>query len=223
LSPSGATQEMALFEAMARKRNKSTSWSEPPVSESVLGTLQSAATGEKAWLEFSQCESSRERLVALAESGARTPTVAGYRVTRPGHSRVAQWTRPLLTFVVGASDSKKFTVEPGQKRANEMAALAVIKTKTDDKHGWLATGESMARARLQARASEISSQIFDQAFQNRRIREVLRVSIGRKGFVQGIIGFGLQPAHWTVAASEQTMAGDMFEPDTDFASRIHRD
>lgn len=222
-STPGGAQDVALFETMARKRNKSSFWSEPPVSESVFETIQSAATGEKAWLEFSRCDASRDQLVALAESSAKMPAQAGYRVAQPEPSRVAQWTRPLLTFVVGAGDAKKFTVEPGQKRASEMATLAVIKTKTDDKHGWLATGEAMARVRLLARASEISSQVFNQAFQSRRLREVLRMSIGRKGFVQAIIGFGSQPAHWTAAASEQTVAGHMFEPDTDYASRIHRD
>lgn len=223
VSSPAAVQDVALFDAMARKRNKSTSWSEPPISESVLEAIQSAATGEKAWLEFSQCDASRDRLVTLAESNAKVPAVAGYRLAQTEPSRVAQWTRPLLTFVVGAGDAKKYTVEPGQKRASEMAALAVIKTKTDDKHGWLATGEAMARVRLLARTSEISSQVFDQGFQNRRLREVLRMTIGRKGFVQAIMGFGLQPARWTAATSERTAVGHMFEPDADYPSRIHRD
>jgi hypothetical protein len=221
-SPAG-THEVALFDAMARKRNKSASWSEPRVSESVLETIQSAANGEKAWLEFSQCDASRERLVALVESNARVPAIAGYRLAQPEPSRVAQWTRPLLTFVVGAGDTKKYSVEAGQKRPSEMATLAVIKTKTDDKHGWLATGEALARVRLQARATEIPSQVFDQAFQNRRMREILRMSIGRKGFVQAVMGFGSQPAQWTPAVAERAAVGHMFEPDTNYSSRIHRD
>lgn len=221
--PASTAHDAALFKVMAQKRNKSATWSEPPVSPAMLEAIQSHGVGDKAWLEFSQCDASRERLIALAESDAGRPAVAGYQLAAPENSRGTHWTRPLLTFVVGAGDSHKFTVEPGDKRAGEMGVLAVIKTKTDDKHGWLATGEAQSRIKLQARALDLPSQVFNRVFKNRRIREVLRMSIGRKGFVQAIVGFGSQPAHWTGAAPEQPLPGRMFESETDFFSRIRPD
>ncbi len=220
--PACAPADSALFEALARKASKSSSWNEPEASESILQPFQSTGTvGEKAWLEFAQCGTSRDRLAALAESSPSRPAVAGYQVTPPESSRVAQWTKPLLTFVVRGGETKKMTFETGERRAGEMGVLAVIKTKTDDKHGWLATGEAFARIKLQARASEIASQIFDQAFQNRRVREVLRLSFGRKGFVQSVVGLGLRAAAWRSA--ELPVNGRMFEPGMDLPSRLRTD
>ena len=136
---------------------------------------------------------------------------------------MAQWTRPLLTFIVRANEVESITVEAVGRRAEQMASLAVIKTKTDDKHGWLAAGQAMARVRLQARVSEISSQVFDQAFRSRFVREELRTSIGHKGFAQAIIGLGSNPATWMGASLAQQTADREDSPDTTFPSRFRID
>jgi hypothetical protein len=198
-SPDCGAQEIALFEAMSRDRNSSASWNKTPVSESVFGRFEGAMAGEKAWLEFSQSNSSRNRLLEFAEFGVKAPATGNAPETSTGNSRVAQWTRPLLTFIVRTGDSGQVSVEPAGPRAEQMEMLAVVKTKTDDKHGWLATGQAMARVRLQARVSEISLQIFDQAFRSRYVREELRTSIGHKGFAQVLIGFGSHPAAWAAS------------------------
>ena len=206
-SPDCGAQEVALFEAMARGRNAFASWNEAPVSEAAFELFESAMAGAKAWLEFSQCASSRNRLLEFAALGVKAPTPGNQPEAPPGNSRVAQWTRPLLTFIVRTGEAGPITVEAAGTRADQMAMLAVIKTKTDDKHGWLATGQAMARARLQARVSGISSQVFDQAFRSRYVREELRTSIGHKGFAQAIIGFGTNPATWTAVAPAWQSAG----------------
>src|SRR5208282_4845512 len=78
-SPACGTQEAALFEAMTRGQNKFASWNEPPIDESIFEMFQGAVAGEKAWLEFSQSESSRNRLALFAEFGVKTPTAWHHR------------------------------------------------------------------------------------------------------------------------------------------------
>ena len=196
-SPACGAQEAALFEAMTRGQDGLASWTEAPVDESRLEMFQGAMAGEKAWLEFARSESSRNRLLAFSESGASAPATRHPAGALSANLRVTQWTRPLLTFIVRGNEAESLTVEPAGRRAEQMAALAVIKTKTDDKHGWLAAGQAMARLRLLARVSEVSSQVYDQAFRSRHVREELRTSIGHKGFAQAIIGFGLNLEAWT--------------------------
>jgi len=194
ISSDCGARDLVLFEAMTRGQGNLMSWNERPARESIVEIFKGAMAGEKAWLEFSQCESSRNRLVTFAEFGSKSPMAGHEREVRALDSRVALWTKPLFTFIVRGNEAESITVEPVSRRAEQMTALAVIKTKTDDKHGWLAAGQAMARIRLQARASEISSQVFDQSFRSRYVREELRTSIGHKGFGQAIIGFGSQPA-----------------------------
>jgi hypothetical protein len=124
-------------------------------------------------------------------------------------SRIAQWTKPFLTFTVRTAASGRIAVEPAGERADQMvsfAALALIKTKTDDKHGWLAAGKAVAQVRLQAQVLGVSCRVFEQAFRNRHLREELRTTIGRKGFAQSIIGFGSQQAQWTFTPPTQQSA-----------------
>ena len=73
--------------------------------------------------------------------------------------------------------------------ASPLATLAVVKTKTDDKHGWLAAGQTLARAVLQAQALGLTW-AFLNPVRRREAREALRTGIGHKGFAQVILHFG---------------------------------
>jgi hypothetical protein len=72
----------------------------------------------------------------------------------------------------------------------ESEALAVVKTKTDDKHGWVAAGQTVALLILTARAMGVSCTFFDHALRKAAVREELRTSIGRKGYAQAIAQLG---------------------------------
>jgi hypothetical protein len=67
--------------------------------------------------------------------------------------------------------------------------LAVIKTKTDDKHGWLAAGQILARVALQAKSLGLSWTLLNP-LRSGAARKALRMEVGRKGFAQVILGFG---------------------------------
>lgn len=221
--PAGDAYETALFAAMAK--NPSAASNDAQVDGPFLAGLQDNTAGGKAWLEFAQSESSRNRLVSLAETRTAAPVVGLHRPAPPAQFRSSSWARPLLTFVVRGGP-EKFQVETAGRRAEELAALAVIKTKTDDKHGWLAAGHLLAQLRLQARAAEISAHTFDQAFRDRRIREELRMNIGHKGYVQAIIGFGLLAAQWPAESLSGQADAQGLEPDTgidtDFTTRLRK-
>jgi hypothetical protein len=68
--------------------------------------------------------------------------------------------------------------------------LAVVKTKTDDKHGWLAAGHAMAGVILQAQALGVSWSFFNEPVRHRTAREALRTAFGHKGFAQVVLRFG---------------------------------
>ena len=87
-----------------------------------------------------------------------------------------------------------------------MAALAVLKTKTDDRYGWLAAGEVLAQVQLEAARLNVSSHVFCQAFRARQTRQELRNIIGRKGFAQAIVGFGSQTVSPILNRSQMTSA-----------------
>jgi len=80
--------------------------------------------------------------------------------------------------------------------------LAVVKTKTDDKHGWLAAGQTMARVILQAQVLGLSWSFFNQAVRPRAVREALRTGIGQKAVAQAILRFD----SLTATETSQSMA-----------------
>jgi hypothetical protein len=86
-------------------------------------------------------------------------------------------------------DSRNVAVGPVRQPSVPAATLAVVKTKTDEKHGWLAAGQTMARTVLQAQALGLSW-AFLNPVRRRQAREALRLQVGHKGFAQVILSFG---------------------------------
>jgi hypothetical protein len=155
-------------------------------------------------LDFSQSGLSRQQLCdiesashsceeSLPQTPATVPTLKEALTEALGFFGVGRLGSLLLGPPARNQTAESRPTAPdGVRTIHEMASLAVLKTKTDDRYGWLAAGEVMERARLEAQTLGVSSQVFDQAFHERRPRHELRNIIGRKGFVQSIIGFGLQ-------------------------------
>jgi hypothetical protein len=185
---------------------------EAAVSAQILARLSAAGPGGKAWLAFSQCEPSRQRLCELAASRDPHPRTATSQVQEEtartaslgasplGAIRTA-WvhlrTSPMASRLLGSSTrtpspQKSEPMRP--ERPEHMVALAVLKTKTDDRYGWLAAGELLARVQSEAVSLNVSSHVFCDAFRDGHTRHELRNIIGRKGFVQAIVGFGSRSA-----------------------------
>jgi hypothetical protein len=194
--------ESIVIEELLRDRHEFISSSEAPVSNQILARLAMVGTNGRAWLDFSQSGLSRQQLCDV-ETSSHSCEDSLPQATATGPSLRQTITEALGFFGVGRLSSlllgpstRNPTAEPtprapdGVRTIYEMASLAVLKTKTDDRYGWLAAGEVMERARLEAQTLGVSSQVFGQAFHERRPRQELRNIIGRKGFVQSIIGFG---------------------------------
>jgi hypothetical protein len=172
-------QEKLLFEAMSESRANVSPLGEIPVSETMLAALGQAAAGERGWLDFVQSEMSRQLVMEIRLAADRL------RINFD-HSRRA---RGFFSFGGRTPDSKTAALEPVRQLPVPAATLAVVKTKTDDKHGWLAAGETMARTVLQAQALGLSWGFYNP-MRRREAREALRMGVGHKGFAQIILRFG---------------------------------
>jgi len=191
--------EKSLFAAMTARRATTPTWGATPVSETVLAALNRAVVGERGWLEFAHSETSRQRLLEFAVISERprmvpapSPDRAGFPVGPPVDGPgwpTARWTRPFFTFRVRRTDTGNVAAHPETLPTLPVATLAVVKTKTDDKHGWLAAGQAMAQVILQAQALGLAWSFFNQAVRQRVAREALRTGIGHKGFAQVILRF----------------------------------
>jgi hypothetical protein len=155
-------KEKLLFEAMTFNRANPSPLGGTPVSETMLAVLDHAAAGERGWLDFVQSETSRQNVLKITLSD----DLAAQRV----------------------ADSWNVTVEPVRGSSDSAATLAVVKTKTDDNHGWLEAGQTMARTVLQAQALGLSWAFFNPV-RRREARAALRMGVGHKGFAQVILRF----------------------------------
>jgi len=155
--------------------------------------LAHAATGERSWLDFVQSETSRRQVleVALAEDQHWTDGDSSGEATtdETTDTHASRWPQPIVAFGDRDVDVWDEMIEPVSPPVVATATLAVVKTKTDDKHGWLEAGQTMARTVLQAQALGMSWAFVDPV-RRREARAALRMGVGHKGFAQVILRFG---------------------------------
>ena len=192
-----------LFEAMNRNGEGHSVSARPGIPEAALDAFSCVTAGRKAWLEFPQSEASRRRLCELSIHDPRHqswnlnkppvhethggPVMSGPAVGELVRGRLPRWARPLLAFAVRQEDEDQVTVQPVMENVPEVSALAVIKTKTDDKHGWLAAGQVLGRTILRAQTLGLSWSFFNHSVRRREGREKLRTSLGHKGYAQAVL------------------------------------
>lgn len=185
-------REKVLFEAMSKCRADVSPLGGIPVSETMLGALGQAAAGERGWLDFAHSETSRQLVMEIKQAGDQL-RMNLERSAADSTDFVAEGqrrgVRRYFAFGGRRMDSGNETMEPVRPISDPAPALAVVKTKTDDKHGWLAAGQTMARTILQAQALGLSWGFFNPMCR-REAREALRMGVGRKGYAQLILRFG---------------------------------
>ena len=168
-----------LFDATTQRPIEAPEQNGRPLPQTALAALNRVVDRERGWVEFAQSENSRQRLkeflpnrlveAAPSEIGAedRSTSRFRFRVRRAAPVQLAE------------------PVEQPMKLPS--ATLAVVKTKTDDRQGWLAAGHAMARIILQAQALGLAWGFFNHPVRLRYARESLRMHIGHKGFAQVIL------------------------------------
>lgn len=201
-------RKLQLFEAMTPPRQNPLWPNSAPVTDATLEALRRAVAWERAWLEFAWSEISQKRLRKL------TATVKHLRVEKnqvqaPAtirsavHSnescrsagsilrdRLARWRLPFLPVKARAAPAPKDDSLEEVESALPPGLFAVLKTKTDDKRGWVAAGQTMARLILHTQILGLSCAFFNEALRMPTVREELRPGVGRKGFVQAILRLG---------------------------------
>lgn len=160
-------QEKFLFSAMTGSRTNRSPLGGTPVSETMLSALSHTAAGERGWLDFVQSETSRQHVL---------------KITLAGNQMRVSFDRSDVEPTAGWHMTER-------QSEISTATLAVVKTKTDDKHGWLEAGQTMARTVLQAQTLGLSWDFFNPV-RRREAREALRRGVGHKGFAQVILRFG---------------------------------
>jgi hypothetical protein len=183
-----------------------------------------------ARLHFGFCgeRDRQEKLLfeAMPESGANRSPLGETPLTETmlaalGHAAAGE--RCWLEFVqsetgrqhvleVTLADDRNlgFWNEPEDEPVIATATLAVVKTKTDDKHGWLDAGQIMARTVLEAQTLGLSWAFFDPV-RRRAAREALRTGVGHKGFAQVILCFGPLVADEIIRAAAPTADESAFQ------------
>jgi hypothetical protein len=184
---------------------------QPLGASAPLELLCQAPPGERGWLEFARSDSSRQRLLELLHPSSRVQLKeirlqnqtlvrspdGDWESTRfsgpPPQERFSRWRRPALAVKVQPNVPTRATTPAVRDSALTTGTFAVLKTKTDDKHGWLAAGQMLARLLLHARALGVACTPFLDPLRHPELRSELRTAIGHKGFTQVILHFsGLQ-------------------------------
>jgi hypothetical protein len=203
------TQEEVLFKAMTARGTSVLTRGETPVSETMLAALSHAVAGERGWLDFVQSEVSRRHVLKITLGGNRRWTNFDRWLARPTNAAAGghtlRWPPSFFAFGGRNIDSWNVAIAPVGQPSGAAALLAVVKTKTDDKHGWLEAGQTMARTVLQAQALGLSWAFFNPV-RRREAREALRIGVGHKGFAQVILRFGSLVAGEMVRLTAPTTA-----------------
>jgi hypothetical protein len=181
------TRERLLFEAMAGSRDNLSTPGDNPVSETMLAALGHAAAGERGWLDFVQRETNRQVVEKITMAGQQWSMT--FDLSRAQPTKIEMANRPTRLLAAFGGRSPRPAIDTVQPAAGLAATLAVVKTKTDDKHGWLEAGQTMARTILQAQALGLSWAFFNSV-RRREARSALRMGVGHKGFAQIILRFG---------------------------------
>jgi len=181
-------RERRLFQAMTERRDFGSPLGDPPVTVATLVVLDHAAAGERGWVDFIQSEVSRRQVLEVA---------------------LARGPQPVFALGGRGMNAGGGAVGPTNPPAMATATLAVVKTKTDDKHGWVEAGQTMARTILQAQALGMPWAFFNPV-RRRGAREALRMGVGHKGFAQVILRFGPLMDHGMTGLAAPATSSELF-------------
>ncbi len=185
--------EPLLFDVMTSGRFQPAA--DLPRLDTTLNLLSHTVAGVRCWVEIVQGQRSRERLLELARMNEQWLfQISGTRGEPPpassGSGQKPAGFNGWQKFILGV---KLRAVAPVPEARNELEApamsgtFAVLKTKTDDKYGWIAAGQTSALLLETARKLGVSCTFFNQALRKPSVRQELRMSIGHKGFGQAIV------------------------------------
>jgi len=203
-------EDVALFQAIPRRRTNREPFSERPVPGEVLEILERAASTEGAWFQIVTADEAR---VAVAELVAEADRIqwanrsfrrelAAWLHPDRSHSRdgmalstqgfnelTARWAPIILrTFDLGKGHAAR-----DRDIAMGSPVLAVLGTDNDDAVAWMAAGQALGKVLLTAQEEGVSASFLNQPVEVRELRPRLGEAVGRTGFPQVLLRLGYGP------------------------------
>ncbi|MBM9624267.1 Acg family FMN-binding oxidoreductase [Streptomyces zhihengii] len=196
-----------LHRAIALRRTSRTPFSGETVPEPVLEGLRGAATAEGARLDFADDWRVQELLDAVWDAEQSERFAPGVR------EEIARWTAgregtefegiPSSSLGPRRYDGRApVRTFPGHdaRRDREGAVfewapcLAVLGSRRDRPHDWLAAGQAMERVLLQATLDGLSTSLNSQALEWPELRWLMRDPRSATAYPQMLLRFGYGPA-----------------------------
>ncbi|HTR43655.1 MAG TPA: hypothetical protein VMH87_18745 [Pseudomonadales bacterium] len=190
----GYEPEPMLFDVMTPGRFEPAN--DLPKLDTVLSLISRTVAGERCWLEIAHCQKSRERLLELARmneewlfqiSGERNEWPPASATDEQKAARFNGWQKFILGVKLRAPLPASAAGNLLDTPTASSGTFAVLKTKTDDKYGWIAAGQTTTLLLETGRKLDVSCTFFNQVLRKPSVRQELRTSIGHKGFGQAIV------------------------------------
>ena len=201
-------EDMALFQAIPRRRTNRRSFEDRLLPAGLGAALEAAAQADGAWLHVFRTPEARSAIAGLVSEGDRIQ-MADKRFRR----ELAAWLRPNWTsardgmpgFALGMGDvmaaagpliARTFDVGRGKAAHDEELAegsplLALLGSAQDTSYHWLVTGEALSHVLLRAQVDGVSASYLNQPIEVAELRPRLQLVAGRPGYPQMLLRLGV--------------------------------
>jgi hypothetical protein len=202
-------EERSLFKAIRTRRTNRQPFSDDPVPEALLMSLQEAAQKEGALLCIVARQEERFAVAGLIAEGDRIQWAnKRFRLELAAwmHSNGNEHHDGIPGYAQGMNDllscagpivMRTFDMGEGQAAKDRDIALhspilAVLCTESNTPEAWLAAGQALDRVLLQARVENVWASFLNQPIEVPDLRERLRAVIAQPGCPQLLLrlGFG---------------------------------
>lgn len=200
-------QEVKLFNAIPRRRTYRDPFVDRRVPSAVVEEVRNMASSEETSLSAITSDADKSAIATLVAEGDRLQwsdkqfreEIAGWVHSGlnghmdgiPAHALgFGDLMARAAPFVMRAFDLGKAIASQDSRLAASAPMLAVLSSREDTPHGWLATGEALARVLLMAAAHGVSASFLNQPVEVEGLRAVLGIVAQSEGYPQVMLRLG---------------------------------
>ena len=225
-----SVEQRVRFRAIATRRRNVVCFDNAPPSGALLMELAERAKRFGAWLAYFNAPELKEAVVRLiSEAGRLQMNDAAFRAelarwTREpgdvradgipcdwhqGASSLSEFGAPVWSPATGSIGAGEYHAAHVRQRVGSPPLLAVVGTTTDTPEAWLAAGQALLEAELQARTAGVWFTDFNQPIQHPGLRAQLRQLV-LMGHPQALvrIGYGAEVAPTPRCNLEEMLVDD---------------
>lgn len=222
-----STEERRLFDAIPRRHTHRGDFAARAVPAEVVAALHAAAQAEGAWLTRVEERATRTAIAGLTRLGDEV------QFADPGfRAELAAWIRPNAAGTPDGMPGYAFGIEDVVSPFNREApagvglgavwgarsrqtvenapVLAVLGTDHNDRPGWVAAGQALARVLLEARAAGVYASFLNQPCEVPLLRLSLGTLLKTDGWPQMLLRLGYplgDPRPTPRRAAEEVLEG----------------